>query len=339
MPNFDGGHYFLTALIPIKNAEYIERDGRKNSPVHMVRDALAVLPKAQQSQATKDTPFNSPFACNTRTHFARLVVIDDVINNGHNPINTLKVAIGSRLGDAQAARLNPTRHQPYDQLSHPYLFFAADFDASSGDDGELGSYLRELWQTMEKELHSILEHCEGFDCKRSSPETFYEYVKSCQLETTMSFNDYDYRLDTPGLRSISIPLLLFWAGAAALATLAGLLGALVTMIRSWPDFDAPTILWIATGGLGLALFYSLYRYVLRQGARSFATVPNTDLPCILKALYLQQRFTQFAIDAQGFDDRSLHSSFGKFLAEHQPNDLATCTQAPGVIPVTAEVRR
>ena len=180
MPNFDGGHYFLTALIPIKSAEYVEQDGRKNSPVHMVRNALAVLPKARQSPVTEQTGFNSPFARNTRTHFARLVVIDDVINNGRNPVNALKVAIGSRLGQASAVRLNPTTQQPYDQLSQPYLVFVADFDASSGDDGELKSYLRELWQTMREELCSILKYCEGFDCKRASAETFYEYVKAAR---------------------------------------------------------------------------------------------------------------------------------------------------------------
>lgn len=246
MPNFDGGHYFLTALIPIKSAEYVEQDGRKNSPVHMVRNALAVLPKARQSPVTEQTGFNSPFARNTRTHFARLFVIDDVINNGRNPVNALKVAIGSRLGQASAVRLNPTTQQPYDQLSQPYLVFVADFDASSGDDGALKSYLRELWQTMREELCSILKYCEGFDCKRASAETFYEYVKSCQVETTMSFNDYEYRLDTPGLRSISIPLLVAWAAAAALAALAGLLGTLIAVIRAWPDFDTLTILWIVS---------------------------------------------------------------------------------------------
>jgi hypothetical protein len=331
MPNFDGGHYFLTALIPIKSAEYVEQDGRKNSPVHMVRNALAVLPKARQSPVTEQTGFNSPFARNTRTHFARLFVIDDVINNGRNPVNALKVAIGSRLGQASAVRLNPTTQQPYDQLSQPYLVFVADFDAPSGDDGALKSYLRELWQTMREELCSILKYCEGFDCKRASAETFYEYVKSCQVETTMSFNDYEYRLDTPGLRSISIPLLVAWAAAAALAALAGLLGTLVTVIRAWPDFDTLTILWIVFAVLGLVLLYVLYHYVLRCGGRPFATVPNTDLPSILKALYLQRRFTQFAIDSQGLDEASLHAGFAKFLVDHKPDDVVACTQVPGVI--------
>jgi hypothetical protein len=331
MPNFDGGHYFLTALIPIKSAEYVEQDGRKNSPVHMVRNALAVLPKARQSPVTEQTGFNSPFARNTRTHFARLFVIDDVINNGRNPVNALKVAIGSRLGQASAVRLNPTTQQPYDQLSQPYLVFVADFDASSGDDGALKSYLRELWQTMREELCSILKYCEGFDCKRASAETFYEYVKSCQVETTMSFNDYEYRLDTPGLRSISIPLLVAWAAAAALAALAGLLGTLIAVIRAWPDFDTLTILWIVFAVLGLVLLYVLYHYVLRCGGRPFATVPNTDLPSILKALYLQRRFTQFAIDSQGLDEASLHAGFAKFLVDHKPDDVVACTQVPGVI--------
>lgn len=331
MPNFDGGHYFLTALIPIKSAEYVEQDGRKNSPVHMVRNALAVLPKARQSPVTEQTGFNSPFARNTRTHFARLFVIDDVINNGRNPVNALKVAIGSRLGQASAVRLNPTTQQPYDQLSQPYLVFVADFDASSCDDGELKSYLCELWQTMREELCSILEYCEGFDCKRASAETFYEYVESCQVETTMSFNDYEYRLDTPGLRSISIPLLVAWAAAAALAALAGLLGTLIAEIRAWPDFDTLTILWIVFAVLGLVLLYVLYHYVLRCGGRPFATVPNTDLPSILKALYLQRRFTQFAIDSQGLDEASLHAGFAKFLVDHKPDDVVACTQVPGVI--------
>ena len=331
MPNFDGGHYFLTALIPIKSAEYVEQDGRKNPPVHMMRNALAVLPKARQSPVTEQTGFNSPFARNTRTHFARLFVIDDVINNGRNPVNALKVAIGSRLGQASAVRLNPTTQQPYDQLSQPYLVFVADFDASSGDDGALKSYLRELWQTMREELCSILKYCEGFDCKRASAETFYEYVKSCQVETTMSFNDYEYRLDTPGLRSISIPLLVAWAAAAALAALAGLLGTLIAVIRAWPDFDTLTILWIVFAVLGLVLLYVLYHYVLRCGGRPFATVPNTDLPSILKALYLQRRFTQFAIDSQGLDEASLHAGFAKFLVDHKPDDVVACTQVPGVI--------
>lgn len=331
MPNFDGGHYFLTVLFPIKNAQYIEQHGRKNSPVHIVRDALAVLPKARQSPVTEKTAFNSPFARNTRTHFARLVVIDDVINNGRNPINALKVAIGSKCGAAEALRLNPTTHQPYDQLSNPYLLFVADFDARSGDDDQLKSYLSELWQTMGAELCSILEYCDGFDCKRSTPEAFYEYVKSCQLETTMPFNDYDYRLERPDLPSISVPLLLLWAGAAALATLTGFAGSIVTVIRSWPEFDTLTVLGVTLSGLGLALFYGAYRYVLQWGARAFARVPNTDLPSILKALYLQQRFTRFAIEAQGLDDPSLHASFGKFLVDHKPNDLVACTQAPGVI--------
>ena len=52
MPNFDAGHYFLTALLPIDNRS-LARDNRTlSSPVRIVRRALSVLPKAVQSPAT-----------------------------------------------------------------------------------------------------------------------------------------------------------------------------------------------------------------------------------------------------------------------------------------------
>ena len=95
MPNFDGGHYFLTALIPIRSNEFIDREGKKTSPVHLLREELAILPKARQSPVSEKNQLNSPFARNTRTHFARFVVIDDAIYNGRNPTDALKVAVGS----------------------------------------------------------------------------------------------------------------------------------------------------------------------------------------------------------------------------------------------------
>src|SRR3569832_1563792 len=79
MPTFDGGHCFLTALIPIETTDVDDRGGWKSSHVQMVREALAVLPTAHQSAVTETLHCNSPFAKCTKTHFARLVVLDDVI--------------------------------------------------------------------------------------------------------------------------------------------------------------------------------------------------------------------------------------------------------------------
>src|SRR5262249_2178384 len=89
MPTFDGGHCFLTILLPINSADVVASNGLRFSHVQMVRNSLSVMPTAHQSPATDHAPCNSPFARCTRTHFARLVVLDDVIFNGRMPKNTL----------------------------------------------------------------------------------------------------------------------------------------------------------------------------------------------------------------------------------------------------------
>jgi hypothetical protein len=52
MPNFDGGHYFLTALLPIGGPDIEDVAGP--SPAHRVREALSVLPKARQTPSKQD---------------------------------------------------------------------------------------------------------------------------------------------------------------------------------------------------------------------------------------------------------------------------------------------
>ena len=330
MPNFDGGHYFLTALIPVRSNEFIDREGKKFSPLHLLREELAILPKARQSPVSEKNKLNSPFAHNTRTHFARLVVIDNTIYNGRNPTDALKVAVGSGTGADRARKLNPTTPQAVDQLSCPYLLFVAEFDAKDGGDEQLKTYLSELWATMGRELRSILAYCVGFDVDGDA-KSFFAYIKRCQIETTMPFNDYDYRLDAPPAKVVSPILLIAWAAVAVLATVIGILLAIISFIRAVPNLETQTLWWAVLGVLGMALTYALYRFTMKRGEKPFDTAPDTTLPSVLKALYLQQKFTQFAIEAQGLDDESLYAKFGGFLAEHKPMDLSAPTQAPGVI--------
>ncbi len=70
---------------------------------------------------------------------------------------------------------------------------------------------------------------------------------------------------------------------------------------------------------------------MRKGKEAFPTAPDSDLRSVLKALYLQQKFTDFAIQNQGVDDTALQKNFGAFLDEHKPGDLDNPTQHPGVI--------
>src|SRR5215475_3656397 len=86
MPTFDGGHYFLTAVVPIRTAP-VEDDLAVTSPVHALRKRLSLMPTAAQTPACGGG--QSPFARNKRNHFARLVIIDDVAYPGRTGRNTL----------------------------------------------------------------------------------------------------------------------------------------------------------------------------------------------------------------------------------------------------------
>ena len=56
-----------------------------------------------------------------------------------------------------------------------------------------------------------------------------------------------------------------------------------------------------------------------------------DLPSVLKALYIQQNFSDFMVDRQGASADKLHKDFGAFLKKHKPSDKDGPTQPPGVI--------
>ena len=185
MPNYDAGHYFLTVLAPIR-LDSIIVDGQSHSRRHLIREALADMPTAESTVVSIGKCTNNPFARNTRTHLARFVVLDDVVFNGRVSGDTL---VGLALNGVRRPPTNPLTPQKVDRLSTPFLIFVADFDAESGADDELRSYLAGLWETMRDELRGIFEHCFGFE-NVNDPESFFNYIKKCQIETTMPFNDY-----------------------------------------------------------------------------------------------------------------------------------------------------
>ncbi|HEX3919482.1 MAG TPA: hypothetical protein VHW60_19265 [Caulobacteraceae bacterium] len=329
MPSLDGGHYFLTALLPIDDRGIIEHDGLKSSPVHMVREALETLPTALQSPASARIGLQSPFARSLRTHFARFVVIDAPFYNGRDPADSILSAIaGTNL-------LSP---QPVDRLTCPYLFFAADFDPAS--DGEPRGYLEELWTLAETELKAVLEYCYGFEAVITAAD-FASYVARGQVETTMPFNDY--WPGPPPLPTLSIPQILA-APATALvvsvvATVFGGLGFGLVATKEysgWLGAAVGLVSALVVGVLAVALLvvpavFFIYRLVMRRGARPFPTAPNSTLQDVLKALYLQQAFTRFAVAQQGSSPAELRAAFQDFVARTRPDDVAGPTQPPGVI--------
>jgi hypothetical protein len=311
MPNYDAGHYFLTVLAPIR-LDSVLIDGQSHARRHLIREALAALPSGEATVASQGKGNGSPFARGTRTHFVRIFVLDDVVFNGRVAADTLIDKI---------RKTNLLKPQPVDRLSTPFLIFVVDFDADSGGDSELHSYLTDLWQNASVELTDIFQHCVGFEGVTTA-EDFRRYIGRCQVETTMPFNDYWSA--PPALTTLSLTPYLIGAGAGVIAGVIGL----------WTHHG-----WLAVLGLLILLFavYLGYRGVMDAGQAPFPksppSAPGPDLPTVLKSLYLQRAFTDFVIGAQGQSDRAIFDGFGAFIEEHRPDEIAAPTQEPGVIGV------
>lgn len=338
MPNFDCGAYFLSTLIPVKtNAVDDAQTGVQTSPVHQLRAALAKLETAQQTPYCKGV---SPFAKNTRNHFARLVIIEDVAYVGRKPINAL-ITVLTELLLPPRLHINPVKPQAQDHLTCPFLFFSADFDAKSGDDSERDSYLKELWATSSGELKEIFRHCLRFD-EVTDADSFAQYIARCQVRTTMPFHDYFMdgvpikdKPDSLYPQEGRLPEISIWRYTGVFLVVAAAVYLLLQTI--W--VSSSHLLWLlhvllsAAAGLGADVVMATY-----AGQKSFPPAPDATLPDVLKALYLRDHFTRFAIDAQmlaaASDEESakaLQARFRDFAAAHDPKNNSGPTQAAGAI--------
>jgi hypothetical protein len=309
MPNLDGGHYFLTAVVPVCNDGIIQHEGMKSSPIHMVREALETLPTALQSKAAEAVGIQSPFARSSRTHFARIVVLDQPFYNGRDRADALVSAIKST--DLLAA-------EPCDALACPYLLVMIDFDPVDPDGkGEPRAYLEHLWDVMPEELDAVFGYCYGFSEVKDAA-SFADFLLACQLETTMPFNDY--WVGAPPLSALSTWTLIVPPLLGLLAPWAGVIWG------DWPWWGA-LLLGLALALLGLLIDYWI---VLRKGRRPFPS-SEAPLPRVLKSLYLQQAFARFAAAHQGDAPQALGAAFRDFLKVHRPSDEGAPTQKPGVV--------
>ena len=311
MPNFDAGHYFLTVLAPVR-MDSVLIDGQSHARRHLIREVLAAMPAGEATVASQGNGNGSPFARGTRTHFVRIFVLDDVVFNGRIAADTLL---------DKALKTNLLKAQPVDRLTTPFLIFIVDFDADSGGESELNSYLTELWNNASAELTQIFQHCVGFEGVTTAQQ-FRGYIGKCQVETTMPFNDY--WSTSPALTDLSLMPYLAAAGAGVIAGIAGL-----ALRQHWLVLLGMLVL--------LPAVYLGYRKVMDVGQEPFPRSPppgpGPDLPTVLKALYLQRAFTDLAIGAQGQGDRIVFDSFGAFIEANRPDEIAAPTQEPGVIGV------
>ena len=330
MPDFDSGHIFLTALAPILPGAPAHNP--RHSHEQRARIALAALPTAKQSPATQASNFNSPFARNRQNHFVRLFVLNNVVYNGRTPENPIVGLV---------RRTNLLTPQPIDRLKASYVVFCADVDAVMAEGEPLpeqlnpsqqqavrAAYARRLWDTMAEELARIYSNCYGFDGVETADD-FAAYLERCHVETTMPF--HDYYLDKPQFHTIPlVPL----AGIVALpfllalvSLISALFGASSLPLLGWPPF--PT--WLISTLCGTALAFILVRYILHKGEKPVPPAEFDDLPSVLKALYIQQKFADFFAENQGLPPAKLQAAFADFVQTHQPENRDQHTQKPGVI--------
>jgi hypothetical protein len=306
--------------------------GRSRSHLHQLAQKLALLATGRQTAASPPDAWTSKFAKNTLNHLERFVIIGGPPYNGRLSGDTL-------LGVLR--NINPITPQPVDRLSAPFLLFAADIDAPGDADAALRTYTDTLWATMKDDLEVIFGHCAGFDGVDTA-EKFHCYIRKCQVETTMPFNDYWPDGLPVGNATLPITPLKRTAILAAFALAAWLLALLLNVIFTVSGVDGSFVRLVAKvaacGGfivpllIGVAVLaaYGLYRSILRRAQAPLPTAPGSDLPSVLKSLYLQQHFTRFAIEAQGLSDAQLHARFGAFLAAVKPGG-ASPTQPPGEV--------
>jgi hypothetical protein len=322
MPNIESGHYFLTALIPIRILEEVAPDASAAiAPANSLRQLLALMPTEESTEIILageealvcggDTTV-SPFARNTLNHFVRFAVIDAIQYNGRLAGNFIVEA---------ARNVDLSIPQPIDCLSRPFLLFSVEFDANQHGAPEPDVYLDCLWDTMESAIRQIFDHCHGFERVRTAGD-FVRYIKGCQLETTMPF--CDYWISEPQFLKFS-KAGAFIASTIAAAGAGGLVYWLLAGdIRDW-------LVWTLAIVAGLlALATSLIWQIIRHGRRPFPTAHGSNLRNVLKALYLQRQFSEFATASQELSANELHAAFGEFLDTHQPSEPVP-TQRPAVV--------
>lgn len=300
MPSIDGGYYFLTVLAPVRCAWANGEENERAAPIIELRQKLAQMPTAMQTPHSHNSGEISAFSKSTRTHFARFSVIDRLGYNGYEAADPVFETVN--LAKPSLART---------ELSSPYLLFAAEFDAPGGSRNyDLAVYLRELWDVMKEDLVEIFSNCVAFDPEEiTTAADFIEYIKKCEIETTMPFNFY-WSEPPKNLPTLTIK------GLAAGGVFTGAIMAMVfyALFASFGLYLAIPAALIAF--LGGAIGFVSMRFK-KYGDRPFPAPPDADLMSVLKGLHVQNTFGQFVIEKQGADVADLHAAFGQYLDENQ----------------------
>jgi len=150
MANTSGDAYGLTTLCPIINGH--------TSINNSLNDVAGESHDKEVRRVLQSLALNekSLFANTENTYFARLFILNDVFFQQGND-------------------------HKHDKLKSKYLCFNTNFH------GDLETYLTNMWNNNESQVRELWQHCVAFE-QVSCAAHFVEYIKSCQVKTTLFFN-------------------------------------------------------------------------------------------------------------------------------------------------------
>lgn len=349
MPSFDAGYYQFTALIPVLPAGTDAKlwcwNNWSKTPLASLRELLAsfrsvdVPTLAEEENQSAGAARAVPFSMNNRTHFARMVVVEDVAYNGLQRGDTLLDLLSALF----PGLLPPINRESADHLPVAYLLIAIDFDSPDGLRSSVEAYLNELWLHMEQEWTLLLRHCHEFQSNQDyGRQSFVRLLMRYEIETTFSFTNYNWMArkvkrckresrDHAPLRSLDQSRLLILGILSPF--LACVIPIIIVIIIGLFAFRAPAVLGLVALIVPLML---CWHFFLKSANRPWPREPRTDLKSILKSLYLQRMFPDFLLNLQsskGECNASLRRRFRSFLADVNHHD----SDSPSFMPCCIQI--
>jgi acyl-CoA-binding protein len=162
-PNVSGKAYALTILSPI-------RDGfvQETAYCDLVRDQLQHWNLHE----------NSPMTAVPQTYLCRYFVLDDVYTQSLP--GTELFGTFTDLASIVSDKVRLDALPKIDHLKSKYLVFSCNFH------GDLDTYLRGMWKTMEDDIRQAWQYCYGF-AQVDNADTYIAYMKKCQVNAALFF--------------------------------------------------------------------------------------------------------------------------------------------------------
>jgi len=363
MPSFDAGYYQLTALIPLREQQEMpehwdwrgarpaeEKSMRRISVADSLRELLASfrsvdVPDLETESAAEGRVARAiPFSGNDRTHFARLVVVENLAYNGRQNGDTLIDMARGLAGEWLPQALRLRQFDEVDHLPKPYLLVLLDFDSPDGSRESVERYLLDLWASMQQEWELIFNHCSGFaqEAERRAA-SYLDLILRHEVESSFSYAIYPWGANraqrwqptsgrfVPNRSANRLGLLFGFIGIPILELLAALL--LITVMGRVVLFN-PWFIGFAL--LALAMKPLVWHHFLRRANEPWPAEQGSDLRSVLKALFLQSSFLNLVEDWQQKSDaepQSLLHHFRQFLDTARPQDLHGPTLRAGSLQV------